>query len=395
MSTPSPIKSPLSTRVAPWSPNHRVSGTNVQGIQSRIAHAQSHDQQARVRANRYLHSHIIPRIQREQDTAHKGITETTRSRAGEMVVPPTTSQGGTILARAYQSRNDELGALVKNCLEECQNIRETRNKQRAAEAARKAQVEETRAQVAQDARRNEARIIEARQEAELAATREAAAAAVRKTNAAKLEAERKAGLPNLPAVIMPDSSQADFAKYQRIIQEMKSDVVPAVRANPALKKAAFDARRAIMLRVGQLVNTRASIIDKATAIDAAIKTTQNYGEALYRWALNNTAKAVAGQAEVEVSVRSATAYPIAHVCVLLCQNHPIFADILLARLAKRCPYIVPRFVLPQPGQSRPEYLKSLRYKKTNTQTPEADEQYYNRMSGLVALYAALTQTIPL
>ncbi|RUP21123.1 GLE1-like protein-domain-containing protein [Jimgerdemannia flammicorona] len=88
----------------------------------------------------------------------------------------------------------------------------------------------------------------------------------------------------------------------------------------------------------------------------------------YRWRMGHelTAKSFVKQAETEVTVNMPTAYPLAHVCVLLFRRHPTFLDSLMARFVK-CTYVIP-------------YM---------------DKQLYSeRMCGILALWAVILQMTP-
>lgn len=50
------------------------------------------------------------------------------------------------------------------------------------------------------------------------------------------------------------------------------------------------------------------------------------------------------QSETEALVKSAPAFPVAHVAVLLFNTHAKFLDVLMARFAKKCPYVTPMYI---------------------------------------------------
>lgn len=85
------------------------------------------------------------------------------------------------------------------------------------------------------------------------------------------------------------------------------------------------------------------------------------------------------------------AFPVAVVCVLLYSKHDEFFDILMGRFIKRCPYIIPCY-LNKVGMEK-EYLKRLGYREVDDNgTMETEIQYSERMTGIIALYAAICQT---
>lgn len=97
------------------------------------------------------------------------------------------------------------------------------------------------------------------------------------------------------------------------------------------------------------------------------------------------------------------AFPLGHVCVGLISRHPTVGEILNARLVKKCPYVVPQYFQQTPGQSLAEYRKKvLRYRLKSGDLDgtageqqvewESQEQYEERMCGMLALYMAILQT---
>src|SRR4051794_18698140 len=96
------------------------------------------------------------------------------------------------------------------------------------------------------------------------------------------------------------------------------------------------------------------------------------------------------------------AFPLAHVCVGLILRHATVGEMLNARLIKKCPYVVPQYFQLAAGQSQAEYRKNMlryRLKSGDLERPsgeqvewESQEQYEERMCGMLALYMAVLQT---
>ncbi|KAI8057639.1 GLE1-like protein-domain-containing protein [Syncephalis plumigaleata] len=77
------------------------------------------------------------------------------------------------------------------------------------------------------------------------------------------------------------------------------------------------------------------------------------------------------------------------MCVALFIEHPPLIKFMAGRLMKNCPYVIPDYIIRQPGQSDEAYRKVLGYASN-----EEAEQYKERMCGMVALFSAIVQTTP-
>ena len=116
----------------------------------------------------------------------------------------------------------------------------------------------------------------------------------------------------------------------------------------------------------------------------------------YYWVLNHTSKGFIKQAESEVAVKPDSAFPLAHVVILLCliDNHAEWSHVFLARVVKKCPYVLAVFLQrTSSSQSDDEWYKELGWKIVNG-VRESKEVYAERMQGIFALYAACLQTTP-
>ena len=73
---------------------------------------------------------------------------------------------------------------------------------------------------------------------------------------------------------------------------------------------------------------------------SAAKAASPTGE-IYTWILNHLSKCLIRQAEQEVAAKQDTAYPLARVVVwLLLQGHAELGDVLMARLVKKCCWVL-------------------------------------------------------
>ncbi|KAJ1656401.1 hypothetical protein IWQ61_004025 [Dispira simplex] len=192
-------------------------------------------------------------------------------------------------------------------------------------------------------------------------------------------------------IISPKSEPTFRASYE-LIHHIKQHVNPVVRGTPEWWTRVSDIRRTIRLRIGQLINTRSCILRVAHELNAMINEYKVLGEVMYKFVLNKMAKGVIQQVASEVSVHNNAAYPLAHLCVLMFQAQPKFLDVLLARLIKRCPYIVPAYPNQCPNESRHHFLRRIGYRKSGEHGLEDEAMYTEKMTGYIVFYAAIMQT---
>jgi hypothetical protein len=163
--------------------------------------------------------------------------------------------------------------------------------------------------------------------------------------------------------------------------------------------------------VGQVQNSRRKISEIHTAISAVLTDAGNLSADLYAWLLDFTyvyflqycfsAKAILLQAEKEVAVRKPLAYPLAHLTILISQSHAQFMPILTGRYAlksyfrlmKRCPYLIPTYIAKLPTDSVADFKKRAGYRFIGG-VMEKEAIFTERMSGIVALWAALSLKRP-
>lgn len=90
-----------------------------------------------------------------------------------------------------------------------------------------------------------------------------------------------------------------------------------------------------------------------------------------------------------------SAFAIAHVIVNICARFTDMPDILIAQFNKSCPYTIPLYFHKQENQSEEEYRTLIGFKKISSGDTiefESKDSYTERMSGIIALYAAILQT---
>lgn len=101
--------------------------------------------------------------------------------------------------------------------------------------------------------------------------------------------------------------------------------------------------------------------------------------------LSHLSKGLIKQAENEVSAKADAAFPLARIVVgLIMRGHGAFADVLMARLVKKSPWVIPYYPHRAEGQPREEYEKS-----TGRGADESITDYIQRQGGICTLYFAI------
>ncbi|KAJ2774179.1 hypothetical protein IWQ56_000687 [Coemansia nantahalensis] len=247
-----------------------------------------------------------------------------------------------------------------------------------AEAKEKQQQEESQRSAEEAARKR------ADEEKAKAATAATAAAVPEQT----LVAQASSLAPQ--TVSAPALEWAD--KYRRMYREIMDEVAPEIQRNKDIKAACFKQRGLITRGLGQLKDSWEFIARTADNIKAILADSAGGGPLVERWMLNLVAKAIVKQAEREVSVTHPAAYPLAATAVLITQKHPQLLDMLMVRLVKKCPYVIPEYIRRQPGQSVADFVRASGYKENEDGERESEGIYMERMAGMVALFAAIVQT---
>ncbi|KAI9359603.1 GLE1-like protein-domain-containing protein [Zopfochytrium polystomum] len=285
---------------------------------------------------------------------------------------------------------DEINALTEKA------IAEYRKRKAAEAAAAAAEQKKEEDRIAAAAKAEQDRKNEETRQREAAAARAVEAQAKAKAEADRVHKERKAaeeakGAPP-PDVVVSQTAWACASGYLALVADIKTIIKPRVKANQQEKNLVFKETMTITKSVGQLTNSRAQILTVARKLADVLSTGGARSEDAYMVLLDAAAKAIAKQADTEVAVQRTKAFPLALVCVLLFDAHPPFRPILLGRLIKRCPQIAPMYMKKRPDETDDDFARRCRYKKDADDNRETEEQFNERMSGIVALYAAILQS---
>ncbi|KAJ3245615.1 hypothetical protein HDU78_008952 [Chytriomyces hyalinus] len=195
-----------------------------------------------------------------------------------------------------------------------------------------------------------------------------------------------------PGVIASEKAWDTAATYLDLIQSIKSTIKPKATSGPTANANRL-ARMKITQAIGQITSSREKIRDVALRVHAILNTAKSESpDVTYRYLLDCAAKAFVTQADTEVSVHRIKAIPMAQVAMMLCENHSELLAILLGRLMKRCPVVVPMYHKRLENESLDDFNKRRRLKHDRDDEWEKEEIYNERMGGMIGFYAAMTQT---
>ncbi|KAF9971416.1 hypothetical protein BGZ73_005649 [Actinomortierella ambigua] len=269
--------------------------------------------------------------------------------------------------REEQRIRDE--AIRKEREERERQVREAEEKKKALEAKKKEE---------------EQRLVEAKKKQEEQAK-----------EAAKKKAERAAqATANVDALNVSPTSKEEYDKYWSVFWMFRNNIKPAIAANMPLKKQVNAIKREMVPAVGQLVNTRDSIIECFKELLDAFNKAKQLGQEAYIWVMYFTAKTFVIQAETEARINAGLMYQYAQVIVLLLAHHPLFMDVMMARFVKKCPYVTPVYPTADEKMTADDYKKKLAYVQKDGKW-EDETEYIARQSAIFALYCAIMQTTPL
>lgn len=177
-----------------------------------------------------------------------------------------------------------------------------------------------------------------------------------------------------------------FTKYKTMIQTIKTEIIEPVKADPTLKKTLAQHKRKINPKFGQLTNSTAqlnAITNELTELVLQTKANQ----LAYKWILNFIAKAIVSQAESEARVKPESALPLGTLALSLLASYPELKEFLLARLIKKCPFVIGYTCSIDTVEGRTR----MGWKRQSDNRLEEDISYDERMGGMITLFAVITR----
>jgi len=181
-------------------------------------------------------------------------------------------------------------------------------------------------------------------------------------------------------------------KRKKILAEVEAAIqtIP-----PEMRAAKMDFKKKINVAVSQISGTRKQVMRKSEQLIDVLRNAERMGQAMSAFCMDTLAERIVDQADAQISAAQASAFPIAAVAVNVCAAHPALTDVLMAHFHRLCPYTVPMYPPKQENQSMADYQISIGYRHSSEGPNgfETEDSYLARISGTIALYAAITQTI--
>lgn len=194
-----------------------------------------------------------------------------------------------------------------------------------------------------------------------------------------------------PPQIVSEAAFAAASKCLDRVTLIKTSIKPTILSNPASANQIMAGKMLINRSVGQLTRSVNQLVPLVKKFVELFTAAQSRSQEEYELVMYLAAKKIVKQAEMEVSVKQDSAFPLGILSVNISTKHPAFQEVLLGRMMKKCPYIVPMYPRKQPNESLKEYQKRLGY-NVKKEPVETEIQYGERMCGIISLYAAIVQT---
>ncbi|KAJ9122495.1 hypothetical protein QFC22_001923 [Naganishia vaughanmartiniae] len=215
---------------------------------------------------------------------------------------------------------------------------------------------------------------------------------------AKSDASATTASPPASELVM---KRVEWQKWREVMGTVKAQVIENVKQDDAVRRGLRRSKNTITMRLGQVVNTRESIVKITEDLDqhlcsqlparpspAAPFAFSSQLPIPYLYLLSHISKSLIKQAESEISAKPEAAYPLAKVVIgLLLRGHQALNDVLFARLVKKCCWVIPYFPPKQPEQMDVEYRKSIGQK--DVAGTEDSVQYNQRMAAILTVYLAI------
>ncbi|KAK9237410.1 GLE1-like protein-domain-containing protein [Lipomyces kononenkoae] len=190
--------------------------------------------------------------------------------------------------------------------------------------------------------------------------------------------------PEVPQYIEEARAEQDY--YHKLILYIKSDILAPVEADKGLKTYCSTNKRKIKPKLGQLTNSRQQIRKILGELNGIIDEAKERSDLCYKWLLNFLSKSIVSQAETETIVSPMSAFPLGTLAVFMMSKHDMLRDLLIARIVKKCPYVIgfSCSINTEEGRIR------MGYKRIEGKW-EDDAMYCERMGGIAAVWGVMTQ----
>jgi len=276
----------------------------------------------------------------------------------------------------------------------------------ADRAARKLKELETARQAEADRQQREKLEKEAKDSADAAKAKAEAEAKARNVEEAAAKIGQAAATSSQPSeatwsskhgiLSIAPAAAGFYKKCSERLNEAEMQVRPFVE-DRGMRDVKRSIDKFVTLNVQQISATLEQVRIKSHALSRFIS---EHRDVQRTYALTTLASKLLSQCEVQITRLHSFAFPLAEVAAAVGAAHPVFIDILLAKLHAACPLTTPRYYGFRNGGDDLEYLRLMQYKITEeegeqgrgpTTFTESTDEYVARMQGYVMLYAAITQ----
>ncbi|GAQ88946.1 hypothetical protein KFL_004720050 [Klebsormidium nitens] len=292
----------------------------------------------------------------------------------------------------------EAEARRRRAEEEARRVEERRQQEAAEKAAeearRKKEQEDEEARRKRQAEEAEAERRRAETDAERKrAERETVAKRGEEERKAKEQAEKQAAKATGGArqVKMTESAARGERERMEVLRRVKENV-KAFEEAPGAKKERKGLERRMTTLVQQISATQRQVGLKSAEL---VRELQQAPQPQQNFLLLALADKFLSQCESQVQKLPSFAFPLAQVAINVAAAVPPFRDVLLARLAQECCFVVPKYIpyIPAQYESEAAYYRTVGYREEDGQL-ESTDAYIGRMTGIMVFYAAITQTDP-
>ncbi|KAK9373879.1 GLE1-like protein-domain-containing protein [Lipomyces chichibuensis] len=183
-----------------------------------------------------------------------------------------------------------------------------------------------------------------------------------------------------------DEAKAEQDYYHKLILYIKSDILAPVASDKALKTYCSTNKRKVKPKLGQLTNSRQQIRKILGELNVIIDEAKEKSDLCYNWLLNFLSKSIVSQAETETTVSPMSAFPLGTLAVFMMSKHDKLRDLLIARIVKKCPYVIGYSCSIDTEEGRIR----MGYKRIEGKW-EDDAMYCERMGGIASVWGVMTQ----
>ncbi|KAK9370650.1 GLE1-like protein-domain-containing protein [Lipomyces kononenkoae] len=190
--------------------------------------------------------------------------------------------------------------------------------------------------------------------------------------------------PDVPKYIEEARAEQDY--YHKLILYIKSDILEPVAGDKGSKTYCSTNKRKIKPKLGQLTNSRQQIRKILGELNGIIDEAKDNSDLCYKWLLNFLSKSIVSQAETETIVSPMSAFPLGTLAVFMMSKHDMLRDLLIARIVKKCPYVIGYSCSIDTEEGRIR----MGYKRIEGKW-EDDAMYCERMGGIASVWGVMTQ----